>query len=107
GTGFLTGTSKAFVIKNSSAVSVSLPITGTAVQDQMNTLVKVGTTAASSGLDQRVLTSLYDELYLPLEKLIPAGANLIISPEGPLNTLPFAALYDGKQYLLDHNLSSL
>lgn len=39
-------------------------------------------------------TTLYDELLRPLVRGLPAGTNVVIVPDGPLNALPFATLVD-------------
>ena len=51
---------------------------------------------------QRVLTSLYTELIEPLESRLAQGAPLAIVPHGVLHNVPFHALFDGQNYLLDH-----
>ncbi len=57
---------------------------------------------------QRVLASLYDELVAPLEALwansvgeAASPPKLVIVPHGALHHVPFHALFDGKQYLID------
>jgi CHAT domain-containing protein len=47
-----------------------------------------------------VLSRLYASLIRPLEDLL-AGKSLIIVPAGPLHYVPFAALFDGKRYLVE------
>jgi CHAT domain-containing protein len=49
----------------------------------------------------RHLETLYAKLVAPLEALLEPG-NLVVVPFGPLHSLPFHALYDGKEYLIDH-----
>ena len=46
------------------------------------------------------LNELYQELIAPVRSLIKTS-HLIIVPHGPLHHLPFHALFDGKDYLLD------
>ena len=46
------------------------------------------------------LEALYKNLIAPLESAL-TGRDLVIVPFGPLHSLPFHALYDGKAYLLD------
>jgi CHAT domain-containing protein len=46
------------------------------------------------------LQHLYNEVFAPLEKRV-AGKRLIIVPHGVLHYLPFHALYDGANYLID------
>ncbi|MFN8454148.1 MAG: CHAT domain-containing protein [Anaerolineae bacterium] len=62
---------------------------------------------------QRLLASLYTELMAPLEPLLTEAANTILSgqatpwpklviiPHGLLHQVPFQALFDGQQYLLE------
>lgn len=49
---------------------------------------------------QRILSSLYEKLFEPLEGFIE-GAELIVVPHGPLHQAPFHALFDGERYLID------
>ena len=46
------------------------------------------------------LGALYAKLIAPLEELLE-HENLVVVPFGPLHSLPFHALYDGKEYLID------
>jgi CHAT domain-containing protein/tetratricopeptide (TPR) repeat protein len=46
------------------------------------------------------LKALYDELLRPLRKHL-SGDHLLIVPHGILHSLPFHALFDGKQYVID------
>lgn len=56
---------------------------------------------------RRILASLYDELVKPIEALWSGGldtnkaARLVIVPHGALHQVPFHALFDGSQYLID------
>jgi CHAT domain-containing protein/Tfp pilus assembly protein PilF len=52
---------------------------------------------------QRVLAALYKELVsaLPLDGLLGPGVSLAIVPHGLLHNVPFHALYDGQNYLID------
>lgn len=47
--------------------------------------------------------TLYAWLIAPLQKELSAAGitTLVVVPEGPLRTIPFAALHDGKQFLVD------
>lgn len=45
--------------------------------------------------------SLYDKLISPLIPFVPAGTDWVIVADGPLRDLPFAALYDGQQFLIE------
>jgi len=49
---------------------------------------------------QRHLKQLYDALIDPLRKRL-TGNHLLIVPHGMLHSLPFQALFDGQQYLID------
>jgi CHAT domain-containing protein len=44
---------------------------------------------------------LYDRLIRPLEEKFGQSKNLLIIPHGALHYLPFGALHDGRQFLLD------
>ncbi len=61
---------------------------------------------------QRILSALYEELVRPVEALLaevadaPSGESgssqtLAVVPHGPLHQVPFHALFDGEQYLLE------
>jgi CHAT domain-containing protein len=50
---------------------------------------------------QRLLASLYAELMAPLESWLKLHTPLAIVPHGVLHHVPFHALYDGQNYLLD------
>ncbi|MDQ4076498.1 MAG: CHAT domain-containing protein [Chloroflexota bacterium] len=52
---------------------------------------------------ERVLSNLYDELVAPLIPLLNGGvdSNVVIVPHGVLHQVPFHALYDGREYLID------
>jgi CHAT domain-containing protein len=49
-----------------------------------------------------VLQELFDLLIRPLEEEIKAYQKLTIVPHGPLHYLPFHALFDGQQYLIEN-----
>lgn len=54
---------------------------------------------------QHHLRELHDELLGPIHSRID-GSHLLIVPHGILHALPFQALFDGKQYLIDsHSIS--
>jgi CHAT domain-containing protein len=61
---------------------------------------------AESGRSLKTLrpsaTGLYDRLLRPLQGTLKEASSLIISPDGPLNFLPFELLSDGHQTLLEH-----
>jgi CHAT domain-containing protein len=50
---------------------------------------------------QHILQTLYQALLAPLEDLLDDVAQLVIVPHGLLHHLSFAALHDGRTYLLD------
>ena len=50
---------------------------------------------------QRLLASLYTELIAPFAGWLKPGAPLAIVPHGVLHHVPFHALFDGENYLLD------
>ncbi len=51
---------------------------------------------------RRLLNRLYDLLVKPVSELLsPAISHITIVPYGPLHKLPFHALYDGSQYLVE------
>lgn len=47
-----------------------------------------------------VLTELYDRLFAPVERHI-RGDRLLIVPAGPVNYVPFCALFNGEKYLIE------
>jgi CHAT domain-containing protein len=49
---------------------------------------------------RRHLKDLYDELIGPVKQWLK-GNHLLVVPHGSLHALPFQALYDGEQYLID------
>ena len=51
---------------------------------------------------QRLLALLYTELIAPLESWLKPRAQLAIVPHGVLHNVPFHALFDGQNYLLDY-----
>ncbi|MBK8985143.1 MAG: CHAT domain-containing protein [Chloroflexi bacterium] len=50
---------------------------------------------------QHILQALHQELVAPVMALLKGSERLAIIPHGLLHHLPFAALYDGRSYLLD------
>ncbi|MFQ5433647.1 MAG: CHAT domain-containing protein [Anaerolineae bacterium] len=72
---------------------------------------RVGETFTNRHMNQlvlsarRVLAELYNELMAPVAHLLPAGEDgqhrLTIIPHSVLHQMPFHALFDGEQYLLD------
>ncbi len=57
--------------------------------------------AALNPLSQQQLAWLYDDLVRPLEPLIADANRLLIAPDGLLFAIPFHALHDGREYLLE------
>ncbi len=53
------------------------------------------------GLARQQLGWLYDDLLRPLERYLAGAARLLIIPDGALFAVPFHALYDGQQHLLE------
>lgn len=54
----------------------------------------------------RILQTLYQQLIQPLKQHLPAASvnqpqPVVIIPHGPLHQLPFHALFDGQQYLIE------
>jgi CHAT domain-containing protein len=49
---------------------------------------------------QSHLRGLYDDVFAPLRHLLKVQ-HLVVVPHGPLHSLPFHALFDGEQYLID------
>lgn len=57
---------------------------------------------------QKLLSQLYHHLLEPLAEQMASFAKLVIVPHGPLHYLPFHALHDGNQYLIQkHEISYL
>lgn len=52
---------------------------------------------------RRELGDLHDQLIAPLAREICGAERLIIVPHGPLHALPFHALWDGEQYLIERH----
>ena len=50
---------------------------------------------------QRELAALRQRLLGPVEELLNKVDAVTVVPHGPLHLIPFAALYDGQQYLLE------
>ncbi len=50
---------------------------------------------------ETVAQSLYEQLILPVQDRIRDREKWVVVPFGPLHFVPFAALYDGKRFLLD------
>jgi len=50
---------------------------------------------------QAHLKDLYNELFLPMRENVSGAKHIIVVPHGPLHYLPFHALFDGRNYLID------
>ncbi|MCP4702239.1 MAG: CHAT domain-containing protein, partial [Gammaproteobacteria bacterium] len=59
------------------------------------------------GYDSRIGKRLHDWLIAPLESRLEGIDTLLIVPHGLLQGLPFAALYDGEQYLAERFASAV
>ncbi len=74
--------------------------------DDLQARVEALRVGAESGRPLKELrpnvTGLYDRLLRPLQGALKGASTLVISPDGPLNFLPFELLSDGKQTLLEH-----
>jgi CHAT domain-containing protein len=51
---------------------------------------------------QQLLGRIYDLVLRPLESLLAGVTELTIVPHGPLHQIPFPALFDGQEYLVEH-----
>jgi len=61
---------------------------------------------ADSGVEQ-VARALYDRLVRPIEASLADVSHVLVSPDGALNLIPFAALVDGRgQYLVERRTIS-
>ncbi len=66
--------------------------------------LREGSTAAASALEAKareLLRRLYELLFAPAAQALEAAERLVIIPHGALHYLPFHALYDGQQYLVE------
>jgi excisionase family DNA binding protein len=70
----------------------------------ISTLIEAGSIPSLSEQEniKRILTILYDNLLRPFIEDIDVKKPLILSTDGPLNLLPFNALYDGKKYVCEY-----
>ena len=96
------------LITPSVMVSHEIQISKTALQSKVNDFVG----ALANGRDEKDLLpkaqDLYTVLFSPLEKDLAAAHayTLLWSLDGVLRYLPMAALYDGKQYLLERYVTA-
>ena len=87
----------AFILTRDSLQSAKLDKSG--LEDELRTF-----RTAIEKREERTLAlgqGLYNRLIRPLEKSL-TRKNLLIVPHGALHYLPFAALHNGKDYLIDH-----
>ncbi|MBX3010813.1 MAG: CHAT domain-containing protein [Caldilineaceae bacterium] len=84
----------------------------TAIERMLSLTLQWGPTRVGKFLPQlrddanRQLNRLYQLLLEPLQAFLPAGAPLVISPEHTLYYIPFHALYDGQQYVIEQRAVS-
>jgi CHAT domain-containing protein len=107
----------AFVVTRQSVVTQVLPIDLKAVQSTYRLLrlnldaVPHSTLPRLAGLTanaQALLHRLYQGLVAPLDAALRGYPRWIVVPYGPLHYLPFQALYDGAEYLVErHEISYL
>ncbi len=86
-----------FILTSGSITAQKLPITD--LERNIETLRKAITAHNSSGYSQYT-QSLYRQLFAPIAPGVKTK-KLIIVPHGALHYLPFSALSDGKEYLID------
>jgi len=90
----------AIVVTVNSVLSISTPIKGAELNEKARQLWAV---LQSSDYDPRLLSAeLYNVIFKPLEdKLPPTTKTILWSLDDTLRYLPMAALFDGKQYLVE------
>jgi CHAT domain-containing protein/Tfp pilus assembly protein PilF len=80
----------------------SLPIGGSALREEVESFRRL---LNRLGSDRKALQAqarhLYDLLVRPAERQITNATRLLVSPDGPLHTLPFAALMRRSRYLAE------
>jgi CHAT domain-containing protein len=81
---------------------LSVPITASQMTDEVNEF-RFELEASDTTLFINYAKRLYQWLIVPLSKTLKAHKidTLIIVPDGVLRTIPFAALHDGQQYLIN------
>jgi CHAT domain-containing protein len=90
------------VVKNAAAVSVfTIPLGQAALREQVTAFRNViqrparsGDDAGSSSAAMQHGARLFEQLIAPAERFVAAANRVLISPDGPLHSLPFAALVD-------------
>ena len=93
----------AWVITDHSVDVVQQPV-GRAVLEAKTTALRAALIDGSVDQQKDQLTSLYDLLIRPIvARIDPAATNLVIVPDGPLNSVPFSALIDRRtnRYLIE------
>ena len=102
----------AFVITSSSIDLIKLDASDERITEAVTRLhfqfdtIRYGTATIGRFAEQikaradRSLAALYDLLFRPLEKYI-SGDRIIVVPSGAVHYVPFAALFDGKRYLIE------
>jgi len=80
----------------------SVPITASQLKEEVNEF-RFELQASDTDYFLAYAKSLYQWLIAPLEQSLTAAGvdTLVIVPDGVLRTIPFAALHDGQQFLID------
>jgi CHAT domain-containing protein/Tfp pilus assembly protein PilF len=91
---------RSLIITPDDIKSVSVPIMGTVLNARAKQFWAL---LQSDKYDTTKLgKELYDIVFRPIEKVLPKGTKTILwSMDGNLRYIPMAALYDGKQYLVE------
>ena len=91
---------RALIVTSDCIKSVSTPIKNTSLNDKAK---QYWALLQSSNDDPTILgKELYNIVFKPIEKELPVGTKTILwSLDGNLRYIPMAALYDGKQYLVE------
>ncbi len=90
----------AIIVSTDRMSSVSVPIKRSALEAKAKTMWAL---LQSDSYDPRTLgKELYDIVFKPIEAELPVGTGSILwSLDGSLRYIPMAALFDGKQYLVE------
>ena len=79
-----------------------------AVNAYIDALNRLGGDAASMQRKQTLANVLYASCFAPVESLLAGSSAIRVAPDGALQLVPFAALHDGKDWLLArHSFSYL
>ncbi len=90
----------AFIVSRSSLEVVEFTIEATLLENTLQALLASKANANNASSSQQHLIDLYNMLVLPIEaRNLLTTKELIIVPHGSLHFVPFAALWDGEQYL--------